>query len=434
MVLEDFTAHFRRSFPDLLGRRLLVAVSGGSDSTALLYLLQNGDLASQLEVAHVHHGTRGAEADADQEFCRDLAGRLGLRFHPRRLETEASPPDGREAGWRRARYRVLAELARELDAAAVATGHQRDDIAEGVLVQMLRGAGPRALAGIAERTGSGLARPLLPWRRRELRGWLEARGLRWREDSSNLNLEHLRNEVRHHILPTLELTSPRVVDHLVALAAALAESEDSLAASAARLVGGLDPWDPEAGVEIAHLEAVDRAIRTRWLQAEAARWDLTRTTRRQLELMHALVEGGDPPTVTLGKRWRLRRARGRVWLEPHHSPGPWSVTLTDGEAAELGVPGWQARLGSATTGRARYRAALPATGRLTVRSALPDDAVIALDGPQRVARLLAAALPVHLRSAWPVVLVDATICWIPGVWLDPNPGIAGVMVMEVDRP
>lgn len=433
MELATFGQRFRETFPDLVGQRVLVAVSGGGDSVALLHLLLAPSLGLELEVVHVHHGARGAEADADQEFCAGLARGLGLAFHARRLAAEPSPPEGREAGWRRARYRELSELARLRGASAVATGHQRDDIAEGVLVQLLRGAGPRALAGIAARTPTGFVRPLLHLRRAELRGWLETRGLPWREDSSNRDPSHLRSRVRHEVMPDLEAISPRIVEHLVRLAAALAEDEAHLADRARPLVGGLDPWDPRGGIDVEPLADAGRAVRARWLHAEAERFGIGPATRRQLELLHGMVEGGAPPAVVLGGRWRLRRARGRLWLEPPAPPAAWATRIREGETVAIGVPGWEARLGAAATGSARFRARVPRGLPTLVRSPLPGDRVAGGEGEERVSRLLARELPRHLRSAWPVVLVNATIHWIPGVWLDPNAGNGGVE-MEVDRP
>ena len=433
MSFAGFPRHFERAFPDLVGRRLLVALSGGRDSVALLHLLARSGLGLELEVAHVHHHARGAEADGDERFCSDLAAELGLPFHRADLEPDPRPAEGREAGWRRQRYRALLELASGCGAAAVATAHHRDDIAEGVLVQLLRGAGPRALAGIAPRGAGGrLVRPLLPWRRDEITRWLEAAGLGWREDRSNLDLRHTRNLVRHRLLPALEVASPRLRDHLVALAAALAEDDASLATVARQLIGRLDPWHPQGGFPLAELAVATRAVRTRWLQAEAARWGLGPVTRRQIELLHGLVEDGEPRGVTLAGRWRLRRARGRVWLEPPSPPVGWERELTPGALVSLPVPGFEARLGSACTGTAAWSGRLPATDRVLVRAPRPSDRLDADNGPISVSRLLAKTLPRHLRGTWPVVVVDARIAWIPGVWAAASRAGCGVSV-EVDR-
>jgi tRNA(Ile)-lysidine synthetase-like protein len=148
MSLEDFPRHFADRFPELVGGRLLVALSGGPDSVALLHLLADPSLGLELEAAHVHHLARRAEADRDAEFCRALCERRGVPFHLLRLAPEPAPREGREAAWRRRRYRALLEVVAQRSLDAVATAHHRDDVAEGVIMQLLRGAGPRALAGI----------------------------------------------------------------------------------------------------------------------------------------------------------------------------------------------------------------------------------------------------------------------------------------------
>ncbi len=316
MSLDAFPRHFAESFPDLLGARLVVALSGGADSVALLHLLRDPALGLELHAVHVHHGVRGTEADADAAFCRDLAAGLGISFDLVHLRPPERLPEGREASWRRLRYEALGTVARTGGAAAVATGHHRDDVAEGVLVQLLRGAGPRALAGIAARGPGNVVRPLLPWGRGELESWLRARGIPWREDSSNASPEHLRNVVRHRVLPFLEELAPALRRHLVALAGRLADDEAFLSSELARRAAWIDPWDPEGGIPVETLAALPRALLGRWLHAQVERSGIGRATRRQAELLEEMLHRGRPGAVTLAGRWRLRRAAGRVWLEP----------------------------------------------------------------------------------------------------------------------
>ena len=114
-------------------------------------------------------------------------------------------------------------------------------------MQLLRGAGPRAMAGITAATDTGVIRPLLPWRRRDVIEWLREHELSWIEDSSNADLGHLRNAVRHLVLPQLRGLAPRIDDHTVALAESLADDEDFFAAELERLALWIDPWDPDGG-------------------------------------------------------------------------------------------------------------------------------------------------------------------------------------------
>jgi tRNA(Ile)-lysidine synthase len=427
---KDFVTHFQRAFPNLMGSRVLVALSGGADSVALLHFLADPSLDLELAAAHVHHAARHAEADRDAEFCRDLCERLAIPFHLLRLAVEPAPREGREAAWRRLRYAALLELAARHSLAAVATAHHRDDIAEGVVMQLLRGAGPRALAGIAAATDAGIIRPLLPWRRPEIVAWLRANRIAWIEDSSNADLGHLRNRVRHVVLPELRRSAPRIDDHLVHLADALAADEAFFAAELARTAVWIRPWAPDGGVPLAALQAFARPLRSRWLHAQADRAGIGRVTRRQTELLHCLVEELAPRSVNLADRWRLRLAAGRLWLEPPLLPEPYEHRLEEGGVTELSIPGWRVRLSrdpSPSPG-ARWHWRAADSSELTVRTTRPADAVAAGGSSSSTARLIARVAPRHLRPGWPLLCENARIAWIPGVWQGTS---SGALLVEV---
>ncbi|MFV2072108.1 MAG: tRNA lysidine(34) synthetase TilS [Thermoanaerobaculales bacterium] len=433
MALIDFPADFAARFPALLGCRVLVALSGGADSVALLHLMTGVEL--DLEAAHVHHGVRGVEADADASFCGRLCRRLGVPFHLLRLQPKAATPLGREGTWRTLRYEALHDLVRRHGLHAIATAHHRDDVAEGVLVQLLRGGGPRSLAGIASQTPDGVVRPLLAWRRDEIIAWLEEHEISWREDSSNRDPQHLRNRVRLELLPVLEKASPSIRDHLVHLAGTIAEDEEYLAAELARRAQWIDPWEPEGGVHLSVLQALATPLRNRWLHAQAARIGLGRVTRRQLEIFGRLVTGGHPRAVTLGHRWRLRLARGRLWLEPPQQSAPFAIDLELGSTVELPLAGWQVRLreGRSAETDARWHWHPPEGVKLHLRNPFPGDRVVIGGSEMPVAGLLAKFLPRHLRTTWPLFCEDDRIYWIPGVWQDPATTSRKCQVVEVIR-
>jgi len=438
MMLSGFARHFRTVFPEYVGGRIVVALSGGADSVALLHLLHDQELGLELHAVHVHHGVRGAEADEDAEFCRQLCDELSVPFHIKRMVPPESPPEGREAAWRRLRYALLREAATGLEARAVATGHQRDDVAEGVLVQLLRGAGPRALAGISAGSGGWIIRPLLPWGRREILQWLAERDLDWREDSSNRRPEHLRNRVRSEVLPALAAVEPRIGDHLVTLAGDLARDEAHFAARLRELGLWLDPWDYEGGVPVEALEALDPSLLHRWLHAQVARAGLGKATRRQGELLQGLVHLGRPRAVTLAGRWRLYRARGRLWLEPPVAPAAYAEEIRRGTTAHLTIPGWSVGVVAeggerASQGRILWRQRVPAMPVLGVRSPLPGDTIRSGSGGRRLTSLLARRVPRHLRPVWPVIHGGATIVWVPGVWTATAEGAGFVVELEVRR-
>lgn len=211
------------------GDTVIVAVSGGADSVALLDILASLEaLRLNLIVAHLNHSLRGAESDGDEAFVRELAARYGLPCEAGRADVRGLGRREKlsleEAG-RVARYAFLHRLAAQYRADAIALAHHADDQAETVLMRLLRGAGATGLAGIAPKTGDKLVRPLLGSTRPEIEAYLRRRGLAYRTDSSNADTKFLRNRVRHELLPSLATYNPAIRDRLVATAEALAADE-----------------------------------------------------------------------------------------------------------------------------------------------------------------------------------------------------------------
>jgi tRNA(Ile)-lysidine synthase len=207
---------------ELDGRALLVAVSGGADSTALLHILRflRPRLGMELHAATLDHGLRpgsGAETSAVLALCRDLdlpctARSLPVAAHAARLGL------GLEEAGRALRYAALEEERRRLGADWTVTGHQRDDLEEDVLLRFLRGTGWPGLGGMTAADASRrILRPLLLTPARELRAFLLRNGLPWLEDESNADPRFLRNRVRLEILPRLAAESPRLGEHIVNL-------------------------------------------------------------------------------------------------------------------------------------------------------------------------------------------------------------------------
>jgi tRNA(Ile)-lysidine synthase len=249
------------------GAGVLVAVSGGADSTALVYLLR--EASSRLGIrlaglAHFNHLLRGAASDADERFCREMAGDLGLRFEAGRGDVRAAARQRStsfEDAGRQLRYAFFEEARGRTGASHVAVGHTRDDQAETVLLNLLRGAGTTGLGGMPARRGS-IIRPLVDFTHRELVEWLAEAGIPFREDESNRDRRFLRNRVRHEILPALTAVVPSASD-AIARAAEItrvdAEFLDELAAREFVRVAGTSN-DGLCAVEAAGLAAMPTAL------------------------------------------------------------------------------------------------------------------------------------------------------------------------------
>jgi tRNA(Ile)-lysidine synthase len=220
------------------GTRLLIGVSGGSDSVALVFLVR--DLADNggfevAALAHLNHQLRST-ADRDENFCRDLAERLGLSIHVQRTDVKGYARGQNlsvEDAARRIRYDFLEQAASLAGADRIAVGHTQDDQAETFLLKLMRGAGLTGLAGIHPRRGR-VIRPLLDVGRPNLRNYLVERGETWIEDESNQDLDNPRNRIRHVVLPELDSAAAGPTSPSIARAAGLIRDDgqwlDELAA------------------------------------------------------------------------------------------------------------------------------------------------------------------------------------------------------------
>lgn len=213
------------------GSRVLVGVSGGPDSMALLAVLCSlrPVLGLELIVLYCHHGLRAA-ADEEELFVRQWAGQWDCAFFAERLAVreflQARKCSLQEAA-RECRYRALEAHRERQEARAVALGHTADDQAEEVLIRLIRGAGLGGLAGIPRQRGPFI-RPLLGIYREDLLAYLKRRGTPWLEDASNRDRRYLRARIRHHLLPELEQYTPHMRVQLNRLAGLLGEDEDFL--------------------------------------------------------------------------------------------------------------------------------------------------------------------------------------------------------------
>ena len=314
------------------GERVLVAVSGGPDSVALLHILCDlrHELKLHLEVAHLQHGIRGQEAKEDARFVQGLAESLDLLFHIKevsipRMRSRAGKGNI-EALARRERHILFAEVARQRNLDKIATAHTEDDQAETVLMWLLRGAGRKGLSGMAPTQAINLAgaesskeltiiRPLLRVTKEELRRFLDERGLEFRLDRSNEDTAYLRNWIRLELLPRLkDRIDPGVPSRLAQLAEVLRDEEVLLNALARKEIEALSVNSTlRRDGFLRQPKAMRRRMLRLWI--EQARGGLGGLDFAHVEALNRLICDGPPQSrLSIPGGWELIREYDRLRL------------------------------------------------------------------------------------------------------------------------
>ena len=219
---KDFLQYLKEKELIKGGEKIIVGLSGGADSVALLALLANVReiLDTTLVAVHIHHGIRGQEADRDAMFSEEFAKKINVSFICKMVDAPGyAKNEGLtlEEAARILRYRAIEEVCESEDADVIALAHHKDDQAETVLMNLLRGTGAAGLSGIRPKNGNRI-RPLLFATKKEILGYLDMAGYEHVEDSTNQSSEHSRNRIRTEIMPIAEELYPGATDHIAALA------------------------------------------------------------------------------------------------------------------------------------------------------------------------------------------------------------------------
>jgi tRNA(Ile)-lysidine synthase len=410
---------------------VLVAVSGGADSVALLRLLLElrGELGAVLAVAHFNHGLRGESSDADEHFVVNLAGRYKLDCsveHANVAEYAAARRLSLETAGRELRYEWLAKIAHEQRFDAVATAHTLDDQAETVLMKFLRGAGSKGLAGIfpeMTRDDIRFIRPLLSSTRAEVEAYLSALAQPWREDESNLDHRFRRNRLRHELLPLLEREYNPNVRELLSEAAEINRAEEAYwNRVTSDLLASLRADPQRLRVrDFAELQIpLQRRLLKRWLEEAGLAIDF-----QHIERLRACALG-EVHGTELSINWIAERQGDCVVLKKltpeaerpaasgysHVLPIPGEVRVPEAHLLIRAVPVPASFAAEADPGTL-VRAELLGT-ELCVRNWCPGDryhpAYSASE--QKLKRLFSEHhIPAEERSSWPVVLKGYEIVW-----------------------
>jgi tRNA(Ile)-lysidine synthase len=408
------------------GDRVLVAVSGGPDSVALLAALTSLSACLEIDVcaAHLNHHLRGEEAQRDQACAQSVAATLGVRC----VVGDAVALDSRsnlEARAREQRYAFLARVAESEGCSKIATGHTMDDQAETLLMRLLRGTGWDGLACIQPVRAGRIVRPLIECSRQQVLAFLKANALPSCGDSSNDDRRMLRNRVRHDVLPLLRSINPNVV-RTIASTVQILSGEAEMLDARVRSLCVVVPSLPVAAIVDAPAALRGRLVRT-WLRDQ--RGDLRRLTAAHIRAVIELALSERPSgQVQLpgGQhvvreydcvRWRSKESRQVVEAPCELVPGS-DVSLRSG---------WRIRALVEGCGRATPRprdlwelaADADSVPRpLILRSARRGDRVrpLGMQGSRKLQDIFVdRKLPREQRWSLPVVEAAGEILWVPGV-------------------
>ena len=306
------------------GDKVLVAVSGGPDSIALLYILAelSGRYDIELVVAHLHHMLRGKDADRDARFVRKMADDLSLPFIVDKVNVKIIAKTHRmsiEEAAREARYDFYSRAAAKFGASKIATGHTLDDQAETILMRLLKGSGSLGLSGIPHKRKSGnilIIRPLLDVDRKAIDKYLKKNRVAARIDASNLNTVYFRNKIRNVLIPILEKDfNPRIKGVLASVASTFTAESSYLAWVAAKKIKRICRTTKD-GVEVKikdiireHI-AVQRLIVRQVLAYLAG--SLKGITYKHWEVIESLMKGEARKEINLRGRIKAVKNNGKI--------------------------------------------------------------------------------------------------------------------------
>ena len=253
------------------GDHLVVAVSGGPDSVALLraLILLSSEYRLRLTTAHLNHGLRGTESEEEADFVRRISNEMGIACICKTADIrllQCGKGQSLEEIGREERYRFLNDTADRCGARKIATGHHRDDQAETVLINLIRGSGLEGLKGIVPVRDDRIIRPLLDVSKEEILDFLNHEGLAYRVDSSNLDPIYLRNRIRRDLIPDLKARyNPRIVSSLCHMAEIIRRDDDYLQTVTNQILHdwGITPGAADVHLPISSLLGLHKAIQGR---------------------------------------------------------------------------------------------------------------------------------------------------------------------------
>jgi tRNA(Ile)-lysidine synthase len=409
------------------GQALVVGLSGGPDSVALLdaLLFHSPGMGFRLVAAHLDHALRPDSVE-DAAFSEELCRRLAVPFRSARADVRgraARDGSGLEEAARLERYAFFRAVMREEAASFVAVAHTRDDQAETLLLRLLRGAGSAGLGAMRPRAGDVL-RPLLAVSRAQVLAHLEARGLPFRDDPTNADLGIPRNRVRHELIPYIESRfNPRIREALARTAGLLADDAETLADSGEAISGGARSEGEGRLLSLDALRLAPRAVaRAALRQTIASVGGLRGVGAIHVERLLRLARSASPSGRALalpgGREAQFRF--GDLWIGPRPRPAEdfrFDVTVP----GRVSLPGGLSLIVSPSTEKGSPGAAVVgAPGPLVARTRRPGDRIRAHGRDMSLKRyLMDHRVPASDRARIPVVASGDRVIWVAGLPAEP---------------
>lgn len=401
----------------------MAAYSGGADSSALLYGLHalRQTEGFELSCVHVNHGLRPQSLEEEAHAIR-TAEQLGVPIFVKRVLV--TPGQNLEASARTARHMAFREAMKDANAQALALGHHADDQAETLLMRLMYGTGPEGLGGMSEYC-RGLWRPLLPMRRDDLRAFLLELGVNWVEDSSNLDEHHLRNYLRHQVMPLLERRSPGF-QLRVARTAALQRDEQRAwrLEEDAWLIKHASMRPPFVFLMKDALLAAGIPLQRRLLRRLCAVYHLD-LEYGQLELLRAFVSSHSGGAMNLPLQAKAFLSQKRLHIIPDDVESM-QVAWQEPERLPTG--------GDLGDGRREQVMNLDALQGAAMRCAKPGDHIkpLGMTGSQPLKKYLSAkGVDRPFRAFWPVYAIGQRVLWVPGMGIAQEAAVLGPTTARV---
>ncbi|MBR6541627.1 MAG: tRNA lysidine(34) synthetase TilS, partial [Anaerotignum sp.] len=411
--------------------KIIVGLSGGADSVALLHVLCGLKEEFQWEITavHIHHGLRGEEADGDASFAEAFCEKLGVSCIVRKYDVKAEAEKrkmGEEETGRLLRYEVFRELA-GVDG-RIAVAHHRKDQAETLLMRLCRGTGLTGLVGMAP-VRENICRPLLFCSREEIEQYCKEHGLAWREDASNQEEKYTRNKLRLKVLPVLEEVNPKAVEHISETAELLALDEDFLEqqASACYEDAKMDAPAGEVHLNRTKLQELHPAMKKRVLRKAMAEFLSADVSQVQIQALEDLLENetGKSRDFLGGIRVENQYDSMVFSLEKEKTEG-YCYALPVGEEIfvsekNMTVMAWLSEKYEVDSEDTKCFDFDKVSGKLFCRTRKPGDLIALKNGRKKIKDLfIDEKVPRSERDILPLITVGEEVLWAKGLRVSEN--------------